>query len=101
MKELVDIIRKEGGFRFSHRTMSTNLRFLYYCSQDQAREPESSGSMVRDVPKMARFPCQSSLTNRDQKAKGNKRFLREFAGSLTSTRKLVEEVNPSKPAFYV
>ena len=64
MQELVGIIWKEGGFRFFHRTTERNQRFIYYCCQDQARERKSSGLGAHDVPKIIRFPCQSSLTIR-------------------------------------
>ena len=64
MQELVGIIWKEGGFRFFHRTTERTQRFIYYCCQDQARERKSSGLGAHDVPKITRFPCQSSLTIR-------------------------------------
>ena len=61
IKELSDIVWKEGGFRFHHFSTNLALRFEYHCCQDQAHERELDGSRIRDVPKMTRFPCQSSL----------------------------------------
>ena len=62
MKQLADTIWKEGGFRFFHRSTQSNLRFVYHCCQDQARERKLDCSGSRDTSTMTRFPCQSSLT---------------------------------------
>ena len=69
MRDLSEIIWKEGGFRFRHTaTNSRNLTYQYHCSQDQAHA-KAHQSMVetekqRDGRRMVRFPCKSKLNMR-------------------------------------
>jgi hypothetical protein len=67
MRDLVDIIWKEGGFRFFYKdTKEENLTYRYYCSQDSDRALKNSRKSkgIRDGRQMARFSCKSSLTIR-------------------------------------
>ena len=60
MKEMLDIIWRQGGFRFVHRDTTAGLSYRYYCSQDKARE-QKSRQKHRDVQRMRRFDCKSKL----------------------------------------
>lgn len=63
MRQLTEIVWKEGGFRFYHRKTKTDsgLMYEYYCSQDQDREMKSQSEGKHDVQRMQRFQCQSKL----------------------------------------
>ena len=60
MKEMLDIIWRQGGFRFVHNDTTANLSYRYYCSQDKVREQKSL-QKHRDVQRMRRFDCKSKL----------------------------------------
>ena len=60
VKDLVDIIWQQGGFRFSHHDTRANYSYRYYCVQDKAREKKSN-QKHRDFPRMERFDCRSKL----------------------------------------
>jgi hypothetical protein len=69
MRDLSEIIWKEGGFRFTHT--GTNLEsftYKYHCSQDvmHAKSHQSTveAEKQRDGRRMARFPCNSKLNMR-------------------------------------
>jgi hypothetical protein len=67
MRDLTEIIWKEGGFRFKH-TGSTlqNSTYQYRCSQDliHTQSYQSTAEKQRDGRRMARFPCESKLNIR-------------------------------------
>jgi hypothetical protein len=69
MRDLSEIIWKQGGFRFRHT--GTNLQiftYQYRCSQDlihaQSYQSAVESERQRDGRRMARFPCQSKLNIR-------------------------------------
>ena len=67
MRDLSEIIWKQGGFRFKHAgTTPQSLTYKYNCSQDMAhtQSPQSTAEKQRDGRRMARFPCQSKLNIR-------------------------------------
>lgn len=69
MRDLNEIIWREGGFRFKHAsTNSQALVYTYHCSQDLARakpyQPEVEPEKRREGKRMERFQCQSKLTMR-------------------------------------
>lgn len=66
MRQLSDIIWKEGGFRFFHWKTRTDpdLVYKYHCSQDESREQKSKSEGKHDVSRMQRFQCQSKLRMR-------------------------------------
>ena len=99
MKDLAEIIWKEGGFRFRYRATNSSLRFDYHCCQDQAHERELDGPRIRELDDNVEegedliSVLQAAVENcSDQKAKGNQKFIQKFAASQASTRKLVEEI---------
>jgi hypothetical protein len=60
---LAEVIWRKGGFRFWHRrTKPETLTYVYFCSQDGDRVPDSMATGQRDAPRMERFSCQSYLT---------------------------------------
>ena len=69
MRNLSEIIWKEGGFRFRHTaTNGENYTYQYRCSQDimhaKSYQSTAEGEKQRDGRRMARFPCQSKLNIR-------------------------------------
>jgi hypothetical protein len=69
MRNLIEIIWKEGGYRFRHTaTNGENGTYQYRCSQDimHAKHYQSRVEVEkqRDGRRMARFPCQSKLNIR-------------------------------------
>ncbi|KFG81445.1 hypothetical protein MANI_030323 [Metarhizium anisopliae] len=69
MRELTEIIWKQGGFRFTHTgTNFQSCRYQYHCSQDlmhaKGYRSNVEADKQRDGRRMARFPCQSKLNIR-------------------------------------
>lgn len=67
MRDLTEIIWREGGFRFKHTgTNFQSCTYGYNCSQDlvHARSHQQIVELdkQRDGRRMQRFPCQSKLT---------------------------------------
>ena len=66
MRQLVNIIWTEGGFRFFHRSTTkhpTAPVYRYFCAQDEDRAKKPTGKS-RDVKSMTRYHCHSVLTLR-------------------------------------
>lgn len=69
MRELTEIIWKQGGFRFTHTgTNFQSCTYQYHCSQDlmhaKGYRSNVEADKQRDGRRMARFPCQSKLNIR-------------------------------------
>jgi hypothetical protein len=69
MRDLIEVIWKEGGFRFRHTaTNGENCTYQYRCSQDimhaKSYQSTAEGEKQRDGRRMTRFPCQSKLNIR-------------------------------------
>ena len=69
MRDLIEVIWKEGGFRFRHTaTNGENCTYQYRCSQDMMHakiyQSTAEGEKQRDGRRMTRFPCQSKLNIR-------------------------------------
>ena len=65
IRDLVELIWEEGGFRFWHRRTSTSngstFSYYYYCSQNGEKSRKSKGEGMRLVPTMNRFKCDGEL----------------------------------------
>ena len=62
MRDLIEVIWKEGGFRFRHTaTNGENCTYQYRCSQDMMHakiyQSTAEGEKQRDGRRMTRFPC--------------------------------------------
>ena len=67
MRDLSEIIRKQGGFRFKHTGKTPqSLTYKYNCTQDvaHAQSHQSAAEKQRGGRRMTRFPCQSKLNIR-------------------------------------
>ena len=69
MRDLIEVIWKEGGFRFRHTaTNGENCTYQFRCSQDMMHakiyQSTAEGEKQRDGRRMTRFPCQSKLNIR-------------------------------------
>jgi hypothetical protein len=76
MRDLSEIIWKEGGFRYTHPgTNFQSYTYKYHCFQDlmHAKSYQSTVEEVkqRDGRRMARFPCQSKLNKRPCLSRSN------------------------------